>query len=155
MPERRINAATAIASIVLCVVFGSFICTMFCCVFKQWLGKRRRRLEFDEEQRIDFAADAAMHAAAAARLEFYRAAGRRGHDRAGQAGPAGPAGSAGPSGPAKSSQRHYIVVQPALCESDEADGAGGALALATPIAISDNICAYGNGSGAEQCGAVR
>jgi len=146
MSDMSANAATAIASIVLCIVFGSFICTMFCCVFKQWLGKRRQRLEFDEEDRINAAADAAMHAAAAARLEFYRAAGRRGHDRAGQEDPASPA---------KSSQRHYIVVQPALCESDEADGAGGALALATPIAISDNICAYGNGSGAEQCGAVR
>ena len=121
---------TAIAIAVLISIFGIFFGVCMCCIVRQWIHERCGG-EIYPEPVAPVSEDDLLRAAETARSAVARPALAKA---------------------AAQEMPHCIVVHPGLCE-----GHGGAVALglALALAIPDNICAYGNGSGAERRGAER
>jgi hypothetical protein len=111
---------TAVAMVVLSCIFGLFFGICTGCIVRQWVHKRCGGEVYPAPVAPVSEGDL-LRAAEIARSEVARRASVKA---------------------AAQEMPHCIVVQPGLCEGD-----GGAVALA--LAIPDNICAYGNGSGAK------
>ena len=115
---------TAIAIAVLISIFGIFFGVCMCCIVRQWIHERCGG-EIYPEAVAPVSEDDLLRAAEIARGAIARQP---------------------PAAEPAQERAHCIVVQPGLCEGD---GGAVALGLALALAIPDNICAYGNGSGAK------
>ena len=122
---RAMSPQTAVALAVLFSILGIFFGVCTCCIVRQWVCDRCGGEIYPAAAAPVLEGDLPIAAELARRNARGKPPTERATERETEPAPL-----------------HCIVVQPGLCEGDDE------LGVAVAVAIPDNICAYGNGSGA-------